>query len=246
MPLTAEVMNTLPAGTLPEELTDETLARAIDALREDLPGSPIDYIEQIAPFSKQCECGAVHLRVNDPTLDAATYKSLLRLLATPFGDIVREHMRRRHEFSSIKFGWDGIGTTVPTFLAAVDHFDVRTVATDVIDDEVLIAVIEALREDMPKLLEMAEKAIATSSAYSVSAEPGEAGRDEWIALIDQVMFAFATPVRKYLVAWAQRLHGAELSAINCCIVMSDRVGNQTGWLRRRMTEQTDQQLTPDC
>ncbi len=246
MPQTAGVMSTLHADVLPEELSDQTLARTIAALRQDLPGDPIGYIERVAPASKQCECGAVHLRVNDPELDVATYKSLLRLLATPYGDLAREHMQRRYGFATIKFGWDGIGTMVPNFLATVDHYNARTVATDDIDDETLMAIIEAHRQDMPKVHEMVEQAIATASAHSVSAKPGEAGRAEWIDLINQVMFTFSTPVRKYLVAWAQRMHGAELTAINCCIVLSDRVGNHTGWLQRRMVTQTSQQLTPDC
>jgi hypothetical protein len=247
MPKTAAFMKLLPAGTLPEEMTDAELSEALHALRLDLPGDPLGYIEQVAPTSEQCECGAIHLQADAENLREATAKSLHRLLATPYGDIVREHHRRKNGYQNIRFGWQGIESRVPSFIATIEKHDVRTKFVSEISDEALFDIVEALRTDMPNVMQMIDGSIAVSPAYSVSPAPDDESNQQWKHLIDQVMFAWSTPVRKYLGEWLSREHGVYGGAVNCCIVMTATRGeSESQWRRRWMNEQTSQQLTPDC
>jgi len=246
MPKTAAMMKTLPVGILPEELNASQLYRAVTALRDDLPGDPIGYIERTAPRSTLCECGAVHLRVDASDLDTDTAASLHRLLATPYGDIVREHMRRQAGFKTIRFGWDGIENKVPSFVQAVIGSDTKNVHANMIGDGELKDIIEAFRQDMPKVMDMIEQSATNISVYSVSPTSEDAGHAEWKALIDQVMFAWSTPVRKYLSEWLAREYGLYGGAVNCCIIMTGLAGDETNWRRSWIIEQTNQQLTPDC
>lgn len=246
MPKTAAAMKALPSGVLPEELSDTDLQSAIKALRIDLPGDPIGYIERTAPNSKLCECGAVHLCVDASDIDEETRGSLHRLLATPYGDLVREHMRRKSGFSTIRFGWSGIDKKVPTFVKAVRDHDAQNTPASSIDQVALVGIIDAFRRDMPDVMQMIEHSAASISAFSVSPQSGDSGRAEWKALIDRVMFAWSTPVRKYLSEWLSREFGLYGGAVNCCIVMTARIGSEIDWRRQWIQEQTNQQLTPDC
>lgn len=246
MPKTAEVMKALPKGTLPEELSDTQLKEALEALRDDLPGDPVGYIERAAPSSKLCECGAVHLRVNAADMGMETAGSLHRLLATPYGDLVREHMRRESGYKTVRFGWDGIEAKAPAFVAAVERHGVRNSIASDIGSEVLAELIEAFRRDMPRVMDMVERSATSVSVFSVSPQLGDTGQKDWKLLIDQVMFAWSTPVRKYLSEWLSREFGLYGGAVNCCIIMTEQVGSETDWRRRWIAEQTNQQLTPDC
>lgn len=246
MPKTAAFMKSLPQGTLPEEMSYTELSTALHALRSDLPGNPLDYIEWAAPKSKICDCGAIHLNVNAGDLDAATASSLHRLLATPYGDLVREHHRRKDGYQNVRFGWEGLETQVPRFVTAVDSHDACTsIATD-IDDNALRDIINAFRDDMPNVMQMLERSASSVTVHSVSPSPSDENNQAWKHLIDQVMFAWSTPVRKYLVQWLSREHGLYGGAVNCCIIMTARSSSETQWRRRWTDEQTSQQLTPDC
>lgn len=246
MPKTAAVMKLFPIGILPEEMSSGQLADAIAALCADLPGDPVGYIERTAPASKLCECGAVHLQTNASDLETSTVISLHRLLATPYGDIVREHMQRQGGFRTIRFGWDGIENKVPSFVQAVIDNDAKNTNASSLGDAALKDIIEAFRQDMPKVMDMIERSAADVAVCAVSPIPGDVGRAEWKVLIDQVMFAWSTPVRKYLSEWLAREHGLYGGAVNCCIVMTGNMGDEVGWRRRWIIEQTNQQLTPDC
>lgn len=244
MPKTAEVVRSY--GRLPEEMTSGQLDQALDALRADLPGDPIGYVLRAIPVSEHCECGAVHLSVDDPLLDADTRGSLHRLLATPFGDIMRERVRRDAELKTIRFGWSGLEAYVPAFSSAVDRLGVQLSSGMSLTDDELHQVIVALRDDLPGMMRMLDDSLDALSVNAVSPHAGESGKLEWKALIDQVMFAFSTPVRKYLDEYARRNYGgARVGAVNCCIIMSD-VSDGSTWQRRWFGEQVDQQLTPDC
>ncbi len=242
MPKTAQVAKEL--GRTPLEWTDAEMTRALDALRDDLPGDPIGYVMNAVPTSARCDCGAVHLSVDAPDLDCETRGSLHRLLATPFGDIVREHVRRQFGFGNVRFGWSGIKALAPTFVRVVDIYDARTTRVSELSDVTLGNIIEAIRKDMPGMMAMYDESLGELSVHAVS--PGSDGQREWKVLIDQVMTAFSTPLHKYLDEYAKRTYdGAHVGVVNCCIIMSD-VGDSTAWQRRWFATQVDQQLTPDC
>jgi hypothetical protein len=228
-------------------MTDTELSEALHALEMDLPGDPLGYIDQVAPASEQCECGAVHLQINAKNLSETTAKSLHRLLATPYGDIVREHHRRKNGYQNIRFGWQGIETRMPSFVAAVEKHDARINLVSDVSDEALLDIVKALRIDMPDVMKMIDRSIAVSPVYSVSPAPDDEDNQQWKHLIDQVMFAWSTPVRKYLSEWLAREHSVYGGAVNCCIVMTATHNqSESQWRRRWMNEQTGQQLTPDC
>lgn len=244
MPKTAQFAKTL--GRSPLEWTDDEIERALEALREDLPGDPIGFIMAAVPLSRRCDCGSLHLSVDAPELEEATRGSLHRLIATPFGDIVREHVRRQSGVANVRFGWSGVDAYAPTFVRVVDIYDARKVRASELDDRTLGNIISAIRKDMPEMMEMLDASLRTLSVKAVSSPPGESGKREWRALIEQVMFAFSTPVRKYLDEYAKRnFGGARVGAVNCCIIMSD-IGDGSAWQHRWFDTQVDQQLTPDC
>lgn len=244
MPKTATVMKIY--GGLPSEMTAEEMDVALKALSEDLPGDPIGYINQSVAKSNRCECGAMHLCVDSPDLDDETRTSLHRLLATPFGGIVREHICRQSDVTTVRFGWSGIDAYVPMFIAAVDERNVRSTLAANLSDDALDSIIDALRTDLPGMMDMLDNSLANLSVNAVQAAPGGEGRRAWKSLIDQVMFAFSTPVRKYLEEYAsRRFDGARIGAVNCCIIMSG-ISDHHSWSRRWFQEQVGQQLTPDC
>jgi hypothetical protein len=246
MPKTALVLKTFAADILPEELSDGQLAAVIAALRSDLPGDPIEYIEHVAPHSERCQCGAVHLAVNAPDLSSVTAASLHRLLATPYGDMAREHMRRSTGFKTIRFGWDGIAQQAPMFVQAVAADHVGSTASADISNQALERVVQAIRLDIPQVVAMLDASAANGTVHAVSAKPGVDGHVHWTSLIDQLMFAWSTPIRKYMAEWLRRTFGVYGGAINCCIVMSGRYNCEADWRRAWTREQTQQQLTPDC
>lgn len=244
MPKTAELVK-LFGGVMPSEMSDEQLDLALGALREDLPGDPIGYIHRMVPVSQRCGCGAVHLSVDDPELDDATRGSLHRLLATPFGEIPREVARRQYGFSSIRFGWSGLDAKAPTFAQLVTAKpELQRVVASSLSDGELDEVIAAIRTDLPGMKAMFDQSVRTRSVHAVSAAPGEDGARAWKALIDEVMFTFSTPLRKFLDEEAAR-RGVSVSAVNCCIIMAGEM-NGLAWERQRFMVQTEQQLTPDC
>ncbi len=244
MPRTAAVAKSL--GRMPAEWTDIEIELALEALSEDLPGDPIGYVYAAVPRSTRCECGALHLAVDAADLDDQTRSSLHRLLATPFGDILRESVQREHGIDNVRFGWSGISAVAPTFLRVVDVYDARTVHADTLDDRTLGNIIAAIRKDLPGMMTMLDESLGGLSVHAVSPAPGDEGRMAWKELIDQVMFAFSTPVRKYLDEYARRqFDGASVGAVNCCIVMSARMPGET-WRQCWFDEQVGQQLTPDC
>lgn len=244
MPRTAAVAKML--GRTPLEWTDAEIDQALTALSEDLPGDPIGYVLTALPRSGRCECGALHLAVDATDLDSVTRSSLHRLLATPFGDIVREHVRRRSDITTVRFGWGGIDVTAPAFVEAVDVHDARHVYASKLSDQALGNIVTAIRQDLPGMMSMFDRSLGELLVNAVGPEPGDEGRRAWKALIDQVMFAFSTPVRKYLDEYAVRQYnGAYVGAVNCCIIMSARLPSAT-WQIRWFDEQVGQQLTPDC
>ena len=244
MPKTAAVAQML--GRTPSEWTDPELDQALAALRDDLPGDPIGYVMAAIPRSDRCECGALHLSVDAPDLDDRTRSSLHRLLATPFGDIVRERVRRQAGISTVRFGWNGLCAVVPTFVRVVDIYEVRSVSASKLDNQTLENIIAAIRKDLPGLMAMCNQSLESLTVNAVSPAPGDEGRREWKALIDQVMFAFSTPVRKYVDEYATRRYsGAMIGAVNCCIVMSAQLPSDA-WKTCWFDEQVHQQLTPDC
>lgn len=244
MPRTAEVARVL--GRTPLEWTDAEINRALAALGEDLPGDPIGYVLGAVPRSERCECGALHLAVDALDMEPDTRSSLHRLLATPFGDIVREHVRRRTNITTVRFGWSGVDNAAPTFVRVVDAQDARHMHASNLSDQVLSDIVAAIRKDLPGMMSMFDQSLGELSVNAVSPEPGDKGRQAWRALIDQVMFAFSTPVRKYLDEYAARQYGgAHVGAVNCCIVMSARLSSNA-WQARWFDEQVSQQLTPDC
>ena len=244
MPKTAAVARAL--GRTPSEWTRSELDRALAALRDDLPGDPIGYVIAAIPRSERCECGALHLSVDAPDLDGQTRSSLHRLLATPFGDIVRERVCRQTAISTVRFGWSGLHAFVPTFVRVIDIYEVRTTSARELDDQTLENIITAIRKDLPGLMTMYNQSLESLTVNAVSPAPDDSDRREWKALIDQVMFAFSTPVRKYLDEYAVRHYdGAMVGAVNCCIVMSAQLPG-AAWKTRWFDEQVQQQLTPDC
>lgn len=244
MPRTAEVAKTL--GRSPLEWTDAEISLALTALGEDLPGDPIGFVLASVPTSRRCDCGALHLAVDAVDLDSQTRSSLHRLLATPFGDIVREHVRREHGIANVRFGWSGVSAVAPTFVRIVDIYDARTVHADTLDDRTLGNIIAAIRKDLPGMMAMLDESLGSLSVNAVSPEMGDEGRQKWKTLIDQVMFAFSTPVRKYLDEYARReFDSASVGAVNCCIIMSGCMSS-SDWKQRWFDEQIGQQLTPDC
>lgn len=245
MPRTAELAKTL--GRSPHEWSDVELDQALAALGEDLPGDPIGYVLGALPISERCECGALHLSVDAPDLDAVTRGSLHRLLATPFGDIVRERVRRHTDITTIRFGWSGVALTAPKFVRVVDVYDVRTTHASELDDQTLGTIVAAIREDLPGMMAMYDQSLDELAVHAVQPGLGDDGHREWKALIDQVMFAFSTPLRKYLDEYAARHHeGARVGAVNCCIVMAARLPDHDAWANSWFDEQVNQQLTPDC
>lgn len=244
MPKTAAAVKA--HGHLPAEMTMAEINTALQALRDDLPGDPIGYIERSVATSERCECGSMHLQIDSPDLDELTRTSLHRLLATPFGDIVRESVCRQSDLTSVRFGWSGLDTRVPMFIEMVDRCGVRsTVATD-ISDGVLDAIIDALRLDLPEMMSVLDESLLRMTLHTVRAALGDQGQTEWKALIEQVMFAFSTPVRKYVNEYARRRYnGARVGAINCCGIVSD-LSDEQAWSRRWFNVQVGQQLTPDC
>lgn len=244
MPKTAGVVREI--GLSPTEMSDTQLERTLAALRDDLPGAPLQYIQRVLPDSKQCECGAAHLRVDAADLDATTRGSLHRLLATPFGDIVREKARRETGVSNIRFGWSGIEYRAPTFVRVVDVYDARQQHVSELCDRTLDNILGAVRKDLSGVMSMCDRSLVDLSVDAVQPGGGVAGREQWKLLIEQVMFAFSTPVRKYIDEYARRRYnGASIGAVNCCIIMSARLPD-VAWQRRWFDEQVAQQLTPDC
>lgn len=246
MPMAAAAVKDFP-DVSPAKMTDGQIELALDALRADLPGNPLGFIAEVAPESDICECGAVHLAVDDPRLDEATRSSLLRLLATPFGDIVREHYRRVEGYKTIRFGWSGIAERAPHFVACVDQLGVRNTHPADIDHGDLRVVIDAISADMLGIMPVISQAASTGESIAVPPEPGESGRAAWQALIGELMFVFATPLRKYVEEWCWREFGMRVAAINCCMVpVGDRGDSSASWGRKLMATQIDQQITPDC
>ncbi|MEM8922654.1 MAG: hypothetical protein AAGD35_04060 [Actinomycetota bacterium] len=248
MPKTAELMKeTSHIGEL-SDMTDAELAKAIGFLREDLPGDPIGFIAAVGPECHVCSCGAVHLRVDDPRLDRATHTSLMRLLATPFGDIVREHVRRHYGWGNVRFGWEGLEARAPRFMAAVERAAIKgSNAADIPHDD-LRRTIEALHHDLAEVMATIDGAARAGRSAFVPPEDGEQGRADWLELTAQLMFVFATPLRKYVVEWHRREHGVHVGAVNCCGVVVGHVepGDGGRWRRQLLSTQIGQQLTPDC
>lgn len=248
MPKTAALMQDPPLGDGVAEMTDEKLARAVELLTEDLPGDPIAFIAEVGPESTVCDCGAVHLRVGDPRLDEATYTSLMRLLATPFGDIAREHFRRHNGWVNVRFGWEGLEVRAPMFMATVNRHGITgTKATEIPHDQ-LRDTIDALHRDLAAVMPVIDEAARAGQSAFVPPEPGDDGRAAWFELTAQLMFVFATPVRKYVVEWHKREHGVNVGAVNCCGVVVGAVDPEdgAGWSHQLLTTQIGQQLTPDC
>lgn len=253
MPKTAAVVASLGAGVLPETMSNEQLSLAIQALEHDLPGDPIAYIRTVAPHSDMCECGALHLSVDATDLSECCASSLHRVLATPYGDIVREQFRRELGYQTIRFGWSGIEARVPTFAAATQDYGVRTVHGSELSSEAMYGLVDAFRQDMPGVMDMLEQSVALSEqaggpllqSHSVAPSAEDDGRRHWQELISQVMFAWSTPVRKYLDEYLLREYGMVGGAVNCCIISTMRAG-ESSWPQQWFDEQTGQQLTPDC
>ena len=111
MPRTAEIAKSF--GKSPSGWTDAKIELALRALEKDLPGGPIGYVLGAVPVSRRCDCGSLHLAVDATDLDDQTRSSLHRLLATPFGDIVRERVRREHGIVNVRFGWSGLSAMAP-------------------------------------------------------------------------------------------------------------------------------------
>ncbi|MEM7338813.1 MAG: hypothetical protein AAF467_09205 [Actinomycetota bacterium] len=248
MPKTAALMKESPSTGDIADMTDEKLAHAVALLQDDLPGDPIGFIDRVGPDSTVCDCGAVHLRVNDRRLDAATYTSLMRVLATPFGDIVREHFRRQYGWGNIRFGWDGLDGRAPTFMATVHEFGVASTNAADIPHEHLRGTIRALHHDLADVMAVIEQAAKAGESAFVPPEPGDEGRAHWFELTAQLMFVFATPLRKYVVEWYKREYGVNVGAVNCCGVVVGRTAadGTSGWSRELLATQIGQQLTPDC
>lgn len=226
---------------------DTQILQVITALRCDLPGDPIGYIEAVAPHSKQCKCGSVHLSVDDKNLGSSTASSLHRVLATPYGDIVREYMRRREGYENIRFGWQGIQNRAPNFMRTVELTDTQSANAGGIGSSALKEIVQAISQDMPEVFRMIEGAVQTpGKVFAVSAGSSNQERIKWQSLINHLMFVWSTPIRKYLDEWLMREYGLYGGAINCCIVMTDYSSDHTSWRRRWMSEQTAQQITPDC
>lgn len=253
MPRTAAVVASFGTHVLPETMTTEQLNQAVRALEQDLPGNPIGYIRRAAPLSELCECGALHLAVNAPDLEQDCAQSLHRVLATPYGDIVREQFRRESGHSTIRFGWSGIETRVPSFVEVVRRYDAQLSHASKVSDKGIQEIMRALHADMPSVIEMLRQSIALSQSgngmslrsHAVSPSPGSKGRMQWQVLIGQVMFAWSTPVRKYLDEYLLREYGMVGGAVNCCIISTMRAGVPS-WRQQWFDEQTGQQLTPDC
>lgn len=244
MPKTAAIVRSI--GRMPADMTQTQLDATLLALGEDLPGEPIDYIMRALSDDQRCGCGALHLSLDAADLDAATRSSLHRLLATPFGDIVRERVRRESGATTVRFGWSGLGLQAPKFVRVVDIYDARQAHASDLTERELGNIVSAIREDLPGMMEMYDTSLSNLSVNAVQPGVGEAGRLEWKMLIDQVMFAFSTPLRKYLDEYARRTYdGAYVGAVNCCIIMSART-TTAAWSRRWFDEQVNQQLTPDC
>lgn len=244
MPKTATLVRSI--GSMSAEMTQAELDAVLLALREDLPGSPIEYIMRAMSVDQRCGCGALHLSLDAADLDTVTRGSLHRLLATPFGDIVREYIRRQSDISTVRFGWSGVQMYAPKFVRVVDIYEARQTYASELTIHELGNIVAAIREDLPGMMAMCDTSLAGLSVTAVGPGEDDFERLEWKALIEQVMFAFSTPLRKYLDEYARRMYdGAYVGAVNCCIVMSGRA-SETAWNRQWFGEQVDQQLTPDC
>ncbi len=248
MPKTAMLMKDISEVSDPVQMTDIQLEAAIKSLREDLQGDPIGFIAKVAPESDSCECGSIQLSVIDPRLDEETRHSLLRVLATPFGDIVRESFRRSHGYPNIRFGWDGMKDSAPQFMSRVEIYRVQSADASSIPGPALAAVIHGISIDMPDIMAVIEEARVMRRSIAIPPSPGPNGQREWEKLVSELMFVFATPLRKYVVEWFLREHGLRIGAVNCCMVPVGEEGehNSESWKSHIFAEQVKQQVTPDC
>lgn len=249
MPVAAAAVKEM-GSLLPNEMSEEQLACVVDGFREDLGNETVVFVEAAIPESKLCECGALHLQLNDPKLSDGVRHKLLRLVASPFGQVVAQ----QHGFSALRFGWDGLEQHLPEFMAVVDRHGVRLALASSVSDEALDEIIAVIRLEVPGVLEMIEASASAARAAggyrSYAVTPAQAGSTEnWQQLIGRLMLAGATPVRKFIDEHLRRRFGVYGGVVNCCVYPAEPIesaGTPDGFARRRWFEQVNQQLTPDC
>lgn len=249
MPATAEYVTAI-GGTMPAEMTDNQLERALACLDADLEDTASWLLRRVAEVasSSTCECQAVHLSLDDPTMSDTRRSYLLRLLATPFGDLPREQLRRQHGYATVKFGWDGLEQFAPLAVAAIDELGHRSTHRDDISDADLVAIVSAIRHDLPGAVEMMEASARQSGGglrgYPV--RPADmSSPEDWKVLIGRLMLAWSTPLRKFLEPHLAREFGMAGSAVNCCAFPTQSL-DEAGFAQSIWLKQTQSQLTVDC
>lgn len=251
MPQTAEYV-TMLGGSMPSEMSSEELNQALKCLDEDLNGTA-SWLMQHAPESADrstCECGAVHLSLVDPAIDDGRRSYLLRLLATPFGEIPRESLRRQYLYDTVKFGWDGLEQFAPESVAAIDHLGHRSTHQRDIPSADLAEIVAAIRRDLPGVVEMMEASAKQdgSGLRSYPVRPADmSSLDEWKTLIGRLMLAWSTPLKKFLQPHLLRNFGVVGGAVNCCAFPTEPLGRRSEEFASAIwSEQTKSQLTVDC
>lgn len=232
---------------LPTEMTNEQLAEVIKCFRYDLGDDTIDFIDEAVPRSLHCECGAVHLKVDEPKLSEAVRRNLFRLVASPFGAV----MAQLYGFEKLRFGWEGLESLLPNFVLVADRYQARLSWGADIPDDALAEVIATLKVELPGVIEIAEASAKRSSSrgtfYSYVVRPDMVGgKHEWDMQVQYLMLACATPARKFIDEYLLRTHGVQGGAVNCCIYSTMPATDSVQFERLRWQEQVKQQLTPDC
>lgn len=248
MPLAAEFA--LEIGSEPSQWTNEEVIELVDRIDRDLPGHVLSYLRGAIPSCQACECGALHVDIGDGALDDATRRSLARVFATPFAKMIGEWTKREHGLSgTVKFGWSNLSVVAPRFAWAVPvGSPQQTEYADKLSDLNLQTAVDAIEDDLPlgfAFIRNSAESYDGSGFMAKSLSPDEAGGyDQWVEMINQLMFVGSTPMRKYVAEWLRREYGIEqFGPINCCRVS---FGSSDGFDEAVMKDQVEQQLTPDC
>lgn len=259
MPATATYVKSLGANVQSAaDMSAVQIEAALYTLETDLGHTPWTILSRV-PDSISCNCGAVHLDLAEfSDQDSPHLKNMVRLLATPFGDIILRRIQQHHpDVTAVKFGWNGLEGFTPNFVETVDRLGVRSIKAEYMSTDELLEVVDAIRRDLPLAVEMMERSARntlqrkTSGLVPFSISPMQDGsKDRWSERVFELMFAWSTPLKKYLNEWLSREYGVRGLAINCCMFPTEDIKRtkqsglkpiEGGW-----GVQVEQQVTPDC
>ena len=89
------------------------------------------------------------------------------MLTTPFGDIVREQVRRQSGLTMVRF----VAYHVPTFVRVVNMYDARHVTAGRLSDRTLDNIIEAIRKDVFGVMSLFDQS-GTELSVKAASPPG--------------------------------------------------------------------------